>query len=166
MEGQTNCVLFYYKSRNIGSLKQHMESKHNVFNMTIVQVLTLQVERSTDLESELKAKGQLIKEAEVDLNVIKEALEESLEEKERAFGDIITSQKKKTVEETRLVEEPKSTKEILSKAYNDLEIKTSALYEELKKVPQVSTQIVSERKEVATLTISKINDEVLNVKKE
>ena len=93
-------------------------------------------------------------------------MKKALKKRKGAFGDIITSQKKKTVEETRLVEEPKSTKEILSKAYNDLEIKTSALYEELKKVPQVSTQIVSERKEVATLTISKINDEVLNVKKE
>ena len=51
MEGQTNCVLCDYKSRNIGVLKQHMESKHNVFNMTIVQVLTQQVKRVTDLES-------------------------------------------------------------------------------------------------------------------
>ena len=99
MEGQTNCVLSDYKSRNIGSLKQHMESKHNVFNMTIVQVLTQQVERVTDLESELKAKEQLIKQAEIDLNVIKEALKkekESLKEKENAFDDGITSQKKKS----------------------------------------------------------------------
>ena len=61
MEGQTNCALCDYKSRNISSLKQHMESKHNVFNMTIVQVLTLQVERVTDLESDLKSKEQIIK---------------------------------------------------------------------------------------------------------
>ena len=51
-----------------------MESKHNVFNMTIVQVLTQEIERVTELESELKAKEQLIKQAEVDMNVIKEAL--------------------------------------------------------------------------------------------
>ena len=56
MEGQTTCVLGDYKSRSIGSLKQHMESKHNVFNMTIVQVLTQQVERVTALESEVKSK--------------------------------------------------------------------------------------------------------------
>ena len=56
MEGQTKCVLCDYKSRNIGPLKQHMESKHNVFNMTIVQVLTQQVERVNDLESEMQCK--------------------------------------------------------------------------------------------------------------
>ena len=61
MEGQTNCVLCDYKSRNIGSLKQHMGSKHNVFNMTIVQVLAQQVERVNDLEGEIKCKEQLIK---------------------------------------------------------------------------------------------------------
>ena len=42
--------------------------------MTIVEVLTQQVERVNDLESERKAKEQLIKQAEVYLNVIKEAL--------------------------------------------------------------------------------------------
>ena len=56
MEGQTNWALCEYKSRSIGPLKQHMESKHNVFNMTIVQVLTQQVERVNDLESEIKEK--------------------------------------------------------------------------------------------------------------
>ena len=50
MEGQTNCVLCNYKSRSIGSLKQHMEIKHNVLNMTRVQVLTQQVERITAME--------------------------------------------------------------------------------------------------------------------
>ena len=60
MEGQTTCVLCEYKSRSSGSLKQHMESKHNIFNMTIVQVLTQQVERVNDLESEIKEKEQLI----------------------------------------------------------------------------------------------------------
>ena len=107
MEGQTNCVLCDYKSRSIGSLKQHMESKHNVFNMTIVQVLTQQVERVNDLESEIKAKEQMIKKAEVDLNVSKEALKvekDSLEEKEKAFDDLITFQKQKAVEEAKLVE--------------------------------------------------------------
>ena len=74
MEGQTNCVLCEFKSKSIGSLKQHMESKHNVYNMTIVQVLTQQVERVNDLESEIKSKQEVIKNAEVDLNVSKEAL--------------------------------------------------------------------------------------------
>ena len=87
MEGQTNCVLCDYKSKSSGSLKQHMESKHNVFNMTIVQVLTQQVERVNALESDIKSKEQLIKQAEADLNVTKEALKkekQSLEEKEKA----------------------------------------------------------------------------------
>ena len=64
MEGKTNCVFCEFKSKSIGSLKQHMESRHNVFNMTIVQVQ----------ESEIKSKEELIKNAEVDLNVSKEAL--------------------------------------------------------------------------------------------
>ena len=167
MEGQTNCVLCDYKSRNIGSLKQHMESKHNVINMTIVQVLTQHV---TDLESELKAKEQLIKQAEVDLNVIKEALrkeKESLQEKDKAFDDNITSQKKKAVEETKLVEEINATKELLRRCYEDLETKTSALNKELEKVkvPKVLTEMVPERKEVATQTISRTN-EALNMKQE
>ena len=70
-----------------------------MFNMTIVQVLTQEIERVTELESELKAKEQLIKQAEVDMNVIKEALKkekESCEENEKAFDDILTSQKKKS----------------------------------------------------------------------
>ena len=71
MESQTNCVLCNFKSKQIGSLKQHMESKHNIYNMTIAQVLTQQVERICDLESEVKAKEELIKQAEVDLNVTK-----------------------------------------------------------------------------------------------
>ena len=50
-----------FKSRSTNSLKQHMENKHNVFNMTIVQVLTQQLERVNDLESEIKEKEQLIK---------------------------------------------------------------------------------------------------------
>ena len=61
MEGQTNCVLCEFKSKSIGSLKQHMESKHNVFNMAIVQVLIQQVERVNDLESEIKPKEEVIK---------------------------------------------------------------------------------------------------------
>ena len=60
MEGQTNCVLCEYTSRNNSSLKQHMESKHKVFNMTIVQVLTQQVERVNDLEVQVKSKEQLV----------------------------------------------------------------------------------------------------------
>ena len=170
MEGQTNCVLCDYKSRNNGSMKQHMESKHNVYNMTIVQVLTQQVERVNDLEGELKTKEHLIKQAEDDLNVTKEALqkeEKNLEEEEKAFDNMITSQKKKAFEETKLVEDLKSTKELLRKAHEDLETKTSALNEELDKVKvnKVSKHTVSERKEVATQTIYKMN-EVSNVKQE
>ena len=88
MEGQTNCMICEYKSRNIGSLKQHMESKHNIFNMTIVQFLTQQVERVNNLESELQAKEQLIKQSRIDLDVTKEALKkekENLEEKKKRF---------------------------------------------------------------------------------
>ena len=80
---------------------------------------------------------------------------------------MIISQKKKAVEETKIVEELKSTKELLSKAQEDLETKTSALNEELGKVKvtKVSTKTLSERKEVATQTNYKVN-EVLNVKQE
>ena len=56
MEGQTICPPCEYKSRNIASLKQHMESKHDVFNMTIVQLLTQQTERVNNLEKETKLK--------------------------------------------------------------------------------------------------------------
>ena len=91
------------------------------------------------MERELKAKEQLIKQAEVDLNVIKGALEkekEILKEKVKAFGV------GEAVEETKSVEELKSTKEFLSKAHEDLETKISALNEELEKVkvPKVSTK--------------------------
>ena len=51
-----------------------MESKHIVFNKTIVQVLTQQVERVNDLESEMKAKEEPLQKAEIDLNLTKEAL--------------------------------------------------------------------------------------------
>ena len=100
MDGQTNCVLCDYKSRSMGSLKQHIESNHNVFNMTIVQVLTQQVERVNDLEAKIKTKEQMLEKAEVDINVTKEALNkerEILEEKEKALNDVITSQKQKAV---------------------------------------------------------------------
>ena len=50
-----------------------MESKHNVFNMTIVQVLTQQNERVNHLESEIKTKEQLIKSAEADLHETKKS---------------------------------------------------------------------------------------------
>ena len=79
MEGQTNCVLCEYKSRNNSSLKQHMESKHKVFNMTIVQVHTQQVERVNDLEVQVKSKEQLIQKAKIDLDVTKEALKKEKE---------------------------------------------------------------------------------------
>ena len=79
MEGQTSCALCDYKARSIGPLKQHMESKHNVFNMTIVQVLTQQVERVNDLENEVTEKEQLIKKSEADLSDTKEALRKQKE---------------------------------------------------------------------------------------
>ena len=96
MEGQTNCVLCEFKSRSTNSLKQHMENKHNVFNMTIVKVLTQQVERVNKLESEMKEKEELFQKAEADCSVTKEALKkvkEILEQKEKAFEELITSQK-------------------------------------------------------------------------
>jgi hypothetical protein len=107
-----------------------MENKHKVFNMTIVQVLTQQVERVNDLESEIATREQLIKKAEVDLNVTKESLKrekESLEEKEKAFNDLIKFQEQKAVEESKLVKELEITKKLLIKAQEDLEIKTIAL---------------------------------------
>ena len=45
---------------------QYSLSRHNVFNMTIVQVLTQQVEQE-DLESQIKEKEQLMKKVDVDL---------------------------------------------------------------------------------------------------
>ena len=45
---------------------QYCLSRHNVFNMTIVQVLTQQVEQE-DLESQIKEKEQLMKKVDVDL---------------------------------------------------------------------------------------------------
>ena len=80
--------------------------------MTIVQVLTQQVERVNDLESEIKSKEEVIKNAEVDLNVSKEALKKekaSLEAKEKALENLITSQKQKGIQESILVEELKVT---------------------------------------------------------
>ena len=153
MEGQKNCVLCEYKSRNNSSLKQHMESKHKVFNMTIVQVLTQQVERVNDLEVQVKSKEQLIQKAELDLDVTKEALKnekESLQEKEKDFDELITSNKLKAVQETKLVEELKVTKELLTKAQQDLVAKTNALDAELGKVKvsEVSTQTGSDINEV------------------
>ena len=83
MEGQTNCALCVYKARSISPLKQHMESKHYVFNMTIDQVLTQQVERVNNLENDIKEKEQLIKKSEVDLSDTKEALRKKKSLKER-----------------------------------------------------------------------------------
>ena len=57
-----------FKSRSNSSLKQHMKNKNNVFNMTIVQVLTQQLERVNDLESEMKEKEQLIQNGKDNLN--------------------------------------------------------------------------------------------------
>ena len=180
MEGQTNCALCEYESRNNGSFKQHMESKHNVFNMPIVQVLTHQVERVDKLESEIKAKEQLLKQAEVDLDTTKEALQterESLDKKKKVFDELITSQKKKTAEESKIVEELKYTKGLLRKAHQYFEAQTNILNAKLEKVEasEVSTQTVAQLNEVLTQTVSQINEistqtiselfEVLNLKK-
>ena len=129
--------------------------------MTIVQVLTQQVERVNDLESEIKAKEQLIKKAEVDLNEAKEALQkekENLKEKEKAFDSVITSQKQKSVEESQLIEELKLTKELLTKAHKDLENKSNALDAEMEKVKasQFSTKTVPGTNYVSNVKHEKI----------
>ena len=69
--------------------------------------------------------------------MIKEALKKekaSLEEKEKAVDDFITSQKQKSVEESKIVEELKLTQKLLAKCHQDLESKTNALDSELEKV--------------------------------
>ena len=145
-----------------------MESKHNIYIMTIVQVLTQQVERVNDLESEVKDKGELIKQAEVDLNMTKETLikeKECLEEKGKAFDNLITAQKQKAVEESKLVEELKFIKGMISKAQEDIESKNNLLNAELKNMKEASTQTVSDRNEVSNKTTSKLN-EILNVNEE
>ena len=123
----------------------------------MVRVLTQQVEKVNDLEGQIKAKEELIKMSEVELNVTKKALKkekESLEEKEKAFDDLIILQKQKAVEESMLVEELKLTKGLLDKAHQDLEAKTNDLDAELRKVREgvssVSTQTVS--------SINKVSD--------
>ena len=152
MEGQTNSALCDYKARSISPLKQHMESKHYVFNMTIDQVLTQQVERVNDLENDIKEKEQLIKKSEVDLSDTKEALrkeKEILKGKEKAINDLIRPQKQKALEESKTVEKLKATKELLTKAHQDLETKTNALEVEVEQV---------KAKNVSTQTVSKIID--------
>ena len=165
MEGQTNCVLCEYKSRSIGSLKQHMESKHNVFNMTIVQVLTQQNERVNHLESEIKTKEQLIKSAEADLHETKEVLRREkvcLEEKEKAFDYLIASQNQKAIEESMLVEELKITKVLLTKAQEDLQTKTNALNAELDKLrlSEVSPQTGNKITEVSNMKEEETEKEI------
>ena len=93
----------------------------------------------------------------------KEALQkerESLEKKEKAFGELITSQKKKAAEESKIVEELKYTKGLLSKAHQDLDAQTNILNAKLEKVEasEVLTQTVVQLKEVSTETVSQINE--------
>ena len=93
----------------------------------------------------------MLENAEVDLNITKEALykeREILEEKEKALNDVITSWKEKTLKDSILVEELKLRKELLTKAHQDLETKTNELFAELEEV-RVS--------EVTTKTVPKIN---------
>ena len=66
MEGQTNCDICEFKYKSKGSLKQHMEKKHDILNMTIVQVLTQQVKRFIGFESDKKEKEPLIEKTEDD----------------------------------------------------------------------------------------------------
>ena len=77
------------------------------------------------------------KEKAFDDFITKEALKvkkDSLEKEEKAVDDFITFQKQKAVEESELVEELKLTKGLLTKAHQDLENKTNALYAELENV--------------------------------
>ena len=75
-------------------------------------------------------------------------------EKEKAINDLIRSQKPKALEESKIVEELMTTKELLTKAYRDLETKTNSLEAELENV---------KGNDVSTQTVSEINN-VLNVK--
>ena len=89
MEGQTNCALCEYKSRSTGSLKQHMETKHNVFNMTMVQVLTQQ----ESLEEKEKACDDLItlqKEKAVEESMLVEELKLTKGLLDKAHQDLET----------------------------------------------------------------------------
>ena len=147
MEGQTYCAICEYRSRSMGSLKQHMESKHNIFNMTIVQVLTQQVERVNGLEYEMKRKEELIAKAEVDLIATKEDLnkgKEILEEKEKDLDDIIKSQKQKAVEEVIAIEELQLTKGLLISKQKELDAKTNELDAVLKKIKVSKVSEVNE----------------------
>ena len=72
--------------------------------MTIVQVLTQQVKQLNKLEVKWKKK-KLFQKTEADCSVTIEALKkekEILEQKEKAFEEFITSQKKKAAEEAKL----------------------------------------------------------------
>ena len=67
------------------------------------------------------------------------------------MDDLITLQKLKAEEESKLVEELKVTKDQLTKAHQDLETKSNALNEELEKVKvtELSTQTVSDTNELS-----------------
>ena len=104
----------------------------------------------------MKAKEQMLEKVEVDLNVTKETLNKPLKKKKKALIDVITSQKQKAVKESILVEELKLTKELLTKAHQDLETKTNELDAELEKM---------NASEVTVETVSKIN-KVSKVKQE
>ena len=161
MEGQTYCALCEYRFRSMESLKQHMESKHNIFNMTIVQVLTQQVERVNGLEYEMKRKEELIAKAEVDLIATKEEFnkeKEILQEKEKDLDDLIKSQKQKAVEEAKLIEELQLTKGLLISKQKELDAKTNELDAELKKVK------VSEVSEVNEVSNGKQENSEANIK--
>ena len=89
---------------------------------------------------------------------------ESLKEKEKAFDVLIKSQQQKAAEESALVEELKLTKEMLTKAHQELENKTKALDAELEKVKvnEVSTKTASAKSKVSNVK----NKEILAYNKE
>ena len=70
---------------------------------------------------------------------------------------MITAQKQKAAEESKLVEELKFIKGVLGKAQEDIETKNNLLNAELKNIKEASTKTVSERNEVSTQTTSKLN---------
>ena len=69
------------------------------------------------------------------------------------MDDLITTQKQKALEESKLVEKLKLSKFLVTKAQQDLETKTRELNSELEKVKVItaSTQTVSDFKEVLNI---------------
>ena len=83
------------------------------------------------------------------------------------MNDIITSQKQKAVKESILVEELKLTKELLTKAHQNLETKTNELNEELEKVKvrEVTTETVPKMNKVSRVKQEDSEDNIKEKKK-